>query len=315
MRIINNFQAAIRTTRWRLPTWASLLGQFRQQSGSCARLLKKCVPAKLFVLLLGVHSLAASAPPNYDVFTGDNLNITKWTPLFVPLYAQEWRRTVANGTLNLYLRGVSGSSDPDLIGGHASILNGIALAERREKSARTFETQIIIESADVEPCNVAGAEISESMFLIANSWFNDGSGAADSDEIGDIRTSLAVSHNTGTRNQFDIVALVYRWNGEGITELFRQSLGVVGFGTMMVIRTTWDEPAGTFRFFRSIQGIGQRTAEIDYTAFTQVASGPGNPFHVLQARAEPAYCGDKQTFAEVDVRIRRVAVANSARGN
>lgn len=280
------------------------------------KIYRSAIKALCVAALLGTGTTQVSAdPPVYDMFNGPTLDIRKWDPLFIPLYAQEWRRDVRGGNLRLFVRGVPGSTDPALIGGHEDIFNGISIISSRENLVRSIDLRLVIESADVRRCSSRDAEISEAMFLMASSWFNDGSGAPGTDATGDIRTSFAISHNSGSSNQLDIIALVFRWNGSSSVQVFRQNMGVVGFGSTLVLRTTWDPTDEEFRFSRTIHGIGSQFLNVDYTSFATAASDAGNSFHELQARSEPAYCGDEETYSEIDVYISRARVANYARGN
>lgn len=263
---------------------------------------------------------ATAAPPVYDNFSESYLNVKRWTPLSVPLYAQEWRREISDGALRLYLRGTPGSYDESLIGGHRDVLNGVSISARREASVRSIQVKLEIASADVRRCSRSDAEISEGMFLLAGAWFNDGRGTPGRDQTGDIRTSVAVSHNSGSRNQLNIIAQIYRNDGaNGVNELYRRGLGVVGFATPVVIRVTWDERNKTFRFFRrTVVGSLIQQFEVDYTRLANPTNDVGpavNSYHTLQARAEPAYCGREATHAEIDVLIDQVRVSNGASGN
>lgn len=269
------------------------------------------------LLCLGIASQTTAAPPSiYDNFTSSYLNIKKWTPLFVPLYAQEWRREQRGGTLRLYVRGTPGSQKPSLIGGHQNILNGVALPAAIERSVRSIQVELVIASAEVKRCSDSRAEISEGMFLMSSSWFNDGTATSRTDQRGDIRTSISVSHNSGSLNELNIIAQVYRWDGTNLTEQARGFLGKIGFGKPVIIRTTWDAARKRFVFYRRSIELGESlTFRRPYTSFVNTVKRAGNSFHTLQARAEPAYCGAEPTHAEIDVRITQARISTSASGN
>jgi len=262
----------------------------------------------------------ATAMEVYDSFDSRLLQPTRWNSGWISPHALDVQRYVDNGSLRLRLLGVGTKSAES---GRTVSLNDIAFLDDTAVALRSVEMTAVLNKAHAKNCSVDGTPTFARLRHWGR-WFNDGSSTAPDDETGDFHSFIEI-RNVAGRVQNEIRFYAYRCLDSACATFESPITGStwlddVPVGTLVKLKTTINEAAGTIKFKANVKNQAPVSRTFDFSAMASIVKPPSTPgyAHVIQARVDAANCNvpeRKLPTGLIDASIQKVRIQRATQAS